>query len=209
MRIGFDVDGVLSQFNDPFIALIKERTGIQLPPESDSYPDTWNYDLAGGVSTEQHRELWNEVAKSYNFFLRLKPYPEAVGLMQKLSAIETLHDLYFITSRPGGSAKFQSEAWLLKFFTLPTVLISSNKGPVVRGLNLDLFVDDKPENCNEVAEATEGKCLVLMPERPWNRNIIVDARVKRVKNLEKVLEGMLWPDGVPVGKLPLIRAEVA
>ena len=203
LRLGIDLDGVLSSFNEAFIPFVKERTGVELPPLSENYPDTWNYHTDAGVTPAQDAELWKAISESFNFWLRLKPLPESVELLKKLAVLETQHDYYFITSRPGATAKFQSEAWLVKWFTLPTVLIAKAKGPIAKSLKLDLFIDDKPENCNEVVDATDGKCIVLMPERPYNRNIIVDHRVQRVKNLEKVLGQILWPNGVPIGKLPL------
>jgi uncharacterized HAD superfamily protein len=197
MRVGIDVDGVLAEFNAGFIALVKEKLGVELPPVSENYPDTWNYDIEAlkvhygdeQRAKEASRELWGTIAASHSFWMKLQPISQP--LLYKLADVAAMHTFYFITSRPGGSAKFQTEAWLLKWFALPTVLIASDKGPVAKSLGLELFIDDKPENANEVAEATEGKCLVLMPERPWNRNVVTDARVARVKNLEKALSHVL------------------
>lgn len=201
MRIGFDVDGVLADFNASFVQLVKEQTGVQLPELSDHYPAEWDYHLSAGVSREQDSQLWKHITESFNFWMRLSPLAEGARIMKALAGVETAHDVYFITSRPGATAKFQTEAWLLKFFALPTVLIAKDKGPLVKSLKLELFVDDKPENCNEVVEATDGKCITLMPDRPYNRNRIVDYRVKRVKNLEGILEKMLWSETMPLGRL--------
>jgi hypothetical protein len=51
----------------------------------------------------------------------------------------------------------------------PVVHFTQNgKGEVVRNLGIQLFVDDRYENCEEVAENSQA--LVLMPNRPYNRS---------------------------------------
>lgn len=205
LNVALDIDGFLASFNASFINLIKEKTGHQLPPESDSYPPVWNYHVQpdGPLTKEEALEMFQvHIGQSHNFWLKLQPYPEGERIMKALSAIETVHDIYFITDRIGASAKFQTEAWLMKWFTLPTVIIARDKAPVIKALNIDLYVDDKPENCNAAVEATDGKTVVLMPDRPYNRNIITDYRVKKVKDVEKVLGQMLgFGENVPLGRL--------
>lgn len=200
MRIGFDVDGVLADFVSAHSELIKEKTGVELPAQSDSFPDIWSYDKRA-LGEEKAREVFGEIANSFNFWMRLAPLPEGERILKQLSQIETSHQLYFITNRMGKTAKFQTEAWLLKWFQLPTVLIAADKAPIIKSLGLELYIDDRPETCSEVAEATDGKTLVLMPERPYNRNVIVDYRVTRVKNLERALGAMLWPQAPELGRL--------
>src|SRR6185503_12196181 len=49
-----------------------------------------------------------------------------------------------------------------------TVFITQDKKSVlVRELNIGLFVDDRHENCHDVASETEA--VVFMPHRPYNQ----------------------------------------
>jgi len=84
-------------------------------------------------------------------------------------------DVYFITSRPGIDAKIQTEDWLYNAgYPHATVLISSAKGLCAQALKLDVYIDDRWENCVDVA-TTSLKTKVFLLDRPWNRGNNPDA----------------------------------
>lgn len=169
MKLGFDLDGVLADFNTAFIELIRQQTGIVLPRPSATYPDVWNYHVAGGVTPEQEIALWNTIGHS-QFWGTLHAYPETLEVLDKLTKLRFEgHDIYFVTSRPGEKAKFLTERWLsLHGMNNPTVLVTSDKGPVVQGLGLEAFIDDKPENLTEIDKASPSTRLYLY-DAPYNR----------------------------------------
>lgn len=164
MKLGIDIDGVLADFNTSFIHLVKQQTGIQLPPVSDTYPDTWSYHRAGGVTEKQDNALW-EFIKTSSFWGQLLPMKGALDALERLNSLSVDgHDIYFITARPGKLAKFFTDLWLQRHgMVFPTTLVTSNKGPVVVGLGLDIFVDDKPENNLEVLT----HCELAKVRAPW------------------------------------------
>lgn len=170
MIIGIDVDGILADFNSSFIPLIKQLFNIELPPASDTYPNTWYYDIAGGVSKEQSREAWKLIAQSRNFWLDLSPYPETNKFLRMIS--NRHDDIYFVTQRPGKTAKFQTETWLKRngFHGHPTVLVSGNKGIICNCLGVNLYIDDKNENCVDVVRDSPNTVCYRVP-RPWNNAI--------------------------------------
>lgn len=170
MRIGCDLDGCLTDFNSAFIELIQKETGIQLPSPSATYPTVWNYHRAGGVSAQQSDAIWDYI-KSSSFWATLHPLKGALDAVQVLDFMTRAgHDVYFITSRPGTFAKYHTETWLkLAGMSNPTVLIADDKGPVVAGLQLDVFIDDKPENIVDAVTA-----------RPAVRAYVIDAPYNRV-----------------------------
>jgi uncharacterized HAD superfamily protein len=142
VKFGIDMDGVVADFVKGYNALAKAELGIDLP-----YPaPEWNWHKLGGITSKQNNQLWDYI-KSSMFWGTLFPLPGAVEALERLNEISKRHDIYFITTRPGTLAKFLTEMWL-KFHGMdtPTVLVTDNKAPVVRGLGLDVFVDDKPEN---------------------------------------------------------------
>lgn len=165
----WDIDGVLADFNNAYRDIILELTGLELPPITNDYPTKWNYHEDVFITKKDLNKVWNYI-KTTSFWEKLKPYPECrealIGIKeQRLNG----DDIYFITSRPGRYAKRQTERWLQsQGFSDPTVLISSNKGPVCAGLGVDVFIDDKPENCEEVALACPNSDVFLL-DRPYNR----------------------------------------
>lgn len=190
MKLGIDVDGVLADFHSHHIPLIERITGIKLPPVSDTYPDVWDYHIAGGVTKAQEKLIWAEI-KSTQMWASLNPLPGAIEALSRLNALRyTGVESYFITSRSGRMAKFYTEMWLnFHGMSSPTVLISSDKGPVVSGLALDVFVDDRPENIQEVAYQAPTTNLYLV-DQPWNRDFESKqgTRFERVRSLGEVLD---------------------
>ena len=169
MIVGVDVDGVVAAFNPGYIALVKEMTGVELPPESDTYPDTWYYPQAAGVTKEQDKELWKHIRFSKDFWFNLKPYPDAVGVLVRLKWLGA--DIYFVTQRVGDAAKRQTERWLHKSgFPEPTVLVTGSKGAVCKALSITHYIDDKIENCEDVRD-TSPNTKGYMLKRPWNKPV--------------------------------------
>src|SRR5207247_11337260 len=78
-------------------------------------------------------------------------------------------DVYFLTSRPGMCAKFQTECWLfgqgMKIPYIPTVLILNHgKADVVTALKLDAMIDDRPDNLMNLPST----CRKFLFKRPYN-----------------------------------------
>lgn len=191
MRIGADLDGCLVNFNEAYRDLIKLKTGIILPEMGTDYPDCWDYAEVAGVRGKLRNMVWDHIKQDANkFWAHLPPY---VGTKDALRMLANLRyegdDIYFITSRPGHGAKAQTEYWLLnQGFSCPTVLISSDKGSVAKGLELDVFCDDKPENCAEVHLASP-KTTVYMIRQPYNRlyNTANDSPIVSADSVVEVL----------------------
>jgi uncharacterized HAD superfamily protein len=189
VKIGIDIDGVLSNFNRGFIDLIEKETGKTLPALDDTYPDEWNYHKRW-VTPEQDKKIWAEIRTSM-FWFELEPYAQTPITLVRLRELRAQgHEIYFITTRPGELAKLDTEQWLKKWgMSNPTVLIAGNekaKGQLAAGLGLDAFIDDKPENCEQVVAATrilhgedaqggflinhvEYPCQVFLVDQPYNR----------------------------------------
>ena len=187
-KLGFDLDGVLVDWNSAFIALMIQLTGRDLfPPRPFDIP-TWNYPTHYGYTTAEVSYVWTDIKASPYFWQSLKPY-ETTG-----DALRAIHDrwrqnddLYFITSRPGIDAKKQTENWLRMhwpMYTVPplTVLISSHKGLCAKALHLDAYIDDKDTNvCDVVRE--HATCRTFLLDRPWNRDLEWPDRIQSVTDM--------------------------
>lgn len=187
MRIGVDVDGVLADFNSGFVSLAEKTYGITRPSGfMETWPSTWDYmepDL--GLTGGQISELWELIKASPSWWETLDPLPNAVQDLVYLDmmTLSRLHDVYFITTRVGLHVKSQTERWLsLMGFWQPTVLISKgDKGPIARGLDLNVLIDDKPENLDSVVTATSGRCACFLFSAPWNHGDYAYVRTTTVR----------------------------
>ena len=180
MRIGFDIDGPLALFMEPFMEIIIEQTGKNLfLPIDITDPPAYDFAAHRGYTRKEIRTVWDVIVKDASFWTTLSRNPELdandyelLGLFQLL-CIE--HDVYFITNRSGNRAKAQTEAWLKRMLDIytPTVLLSSDKtgvdkGLMINALKLHTYIDDKIENVRSVC-AYAPKCRTYLLDRAYNQ----------------------------------------
>lgn len=173
MRIGFDVDGVLADFNTSFIERCIEVTGKDLfPPRPFEIP-TWHYpQLYGYTEAEMdfvNGPVWGSVKSDPTFWRFLPGYDWTPEVLDALRGLQNNgHDIYFVTDRAGVNPKRQTEDFLRALgFHFPTVLISGKKALVAEALRLDLYVDDRFENAVSVGQGVPA-CKTFLLNRPWN-----------------------------------------
>lgn len=181
MRIGCDIDGVLADFNTAFIDRVIAVTGRDLFPPRPFDITTWNYPQAYGYTADEVSAVW-ETINADRFFWRNLPRYESTFADLDYLAKQMLwfgSDVYFITARPGPTAKEQTEHWLRTHWpslVVPslTVLISSEKALCAVALNLDVYIDDRRENVQSVAVARGSKTRTFVMDRPWNRDPVLE-----------------------------------
>jgi hypothetical protein len=160
MKLAFDVDGCLAWFTAGYAALIRQTSGRDLlTPEMIANPPCWNWDLAAGYTKEEVNAAWHQITHVRDdFWLNLPNIPGLdAEFFLHLDDIVAEEDVYFLTHRAGKRAKHQTEEWLFnQGITNPTVLLTGDKLPILRSLNVDVFIDDKPETLNAVG-ATDVK----------------------------------------------------
>jgi uncharacterized protein len=185
VRIGFDIDGVLADFNTSFIALVKEVTGRDLFPP-DYWPHTWDYPQALGYSQEEVSAVWDRIKAGGTFWNQLAPLPDMEVLAKWMRMpgeppTQGYHEFYFITSRMGRNVKLQTEEWLDGQFEFAghTVLISSEKGAIAKALKLNYYVDDRAENILDVMKESPTTISFLV-DQPWNRHVNIALRIRSI-----------------------------
>lgn len=181
LRLGFDCDGVLSDFSKCYL-----EWAAEMWPDFKPLPE-WDF----GLTKSQQDVLWAEIKATENFWLKL----EAIGT-SKLREADSKHTLIFVTSRvpsAGASIERQTAMWLnWKFDVLwPTVIVVNHwheKPALFRDLRLDAFIDDKQETV--LAMLRKGQDAYVF-DQPWNREENFPNRVKSIEEYISSVEAKL------------------
>ena len=168
MLVGLDVDGVVADFLGPFLRFVERTTGCgPIAPETVvdlSYKDH-------PIITEAVLErCLAALADEPDFFDRLVPLLQPPE-WRALDALSRASRLVFITHRQasmGRDVERLTRDWLLRHgVSEPVVHCTADyKSKLVADLGVEIFVDDRPENCLDVAEKT--RAAVYMPRRRYN-----------------------------------------
>jgi hypothetical protein len=181
LRLGFDMDGVLADLN---AALVREAMrlfpGLELRPSAadvsvspgaadPSAPEGDPAEVtppALSLTRRQERQLWDAVRAIPNFWETL-PETEP-GIVSRLAstARERRWEVMFLTSRPrtlGDPVQLQSQRWLERHgFSLPALfVVSTARGRIAHALELEVIVDDRPENCLDVALESKARAILV------------------------------------------------
>jgi hypothetical protein len=180
LRIAFDMDGVLADMESALVEQADALSGgaarrpAQRPnePAADEAASAGAPDLVEPVAARlrmtprQQRRLWERVASIENFWQTLNEIEP--GTVAKLHALSVEHrwEVIFLTKRPataGATAQIQTQRWLeARGFLLPSVyVVQRSRGQIAAALALDFVVDDRPENCLDVAVDSKAKPILV------------------------------------------------
>ena len=156
IRVGFDVDGVIANFNKAFRQTATEADGVG-PHEGGPRP----------LTAELTKRVWNEIARTPQWWLRLEPFePEQLARLYEISRSRRW-EVYFLTTRPssaGETTQFQTQWWLeSNGFPMPSVVtVPGSRGDAANAIKLDIVVDDRLTNCVDIIAASRAKAILLM-----------------------------------------------
>jgi uncharacterized HAD superfamily protein len=185
MIVGLDIDGVLADFLPPFLKLLEARAG-RGPIQVESITDP-SFVSHPYISNEMISDCMIEVSYDSRFWQNLEPLATAPQwqILEELSRDERLVFVTHRYERGTYSIREITCDWLKKHgIKNPVVYFTqSYKSELVRELKIELFVDDRHENCLDVAEKTDA--VVMMPHRSYN-NSFEHPKVQRIQDLEEL-----------------------
>lgn len=179
MRLGFDLDGTVADLQG---ALAREARRLFPDIDPGALPRSIaaNAESAGAegetesapvfsmsaLTQRQQRELWNAACARVNFWETLDEIePGSLARLSQL-ARELRWEVIFLTSRPetrGDTAQLQSHRWLAaRGFEMPSVfVVHGSRGKIAASLHLDVLVDDRPENCLDIAIDSSARAILV------------------------------------------------
>ncbi len=121
------------------------------------------------MTSRQQRRLWRHVETIENFWETLAELEP--GVIKRLAALahDRRWEIIFLTKRPesaGATAQVQTQTWLeAKGFVLPSVfVVQGSRGRIAAALDLDIVIDDRPENCLDVAVDSRARAILVWRE---------------------------------------------
>lgn len=184
MRIAFDIDGVLADWNSAFRDLLEEQTRKKpkvWPPDKWAWPN----DYCTGA--EIHN-AWGYIDSTRGtWWADLEPLYKGSGASERKALIDLSkhHDLYFMTARYGAGVKRVTEGWIEDYYAIwPTVLVGLDpqaKAAVMKALDIDVMVDDRPENVIAAYRVDIDHPIIY--DQPWNKEMGWSEKTSTVRRL--------------------------
>jgi len=172
LKLGFDIDGVISDFVGYFAKVVGRHYGLSLV-ETDFY--CYDLDLILGITKEQRNRFITT-----GLFRNLEPVPGAKTALRKLKSEG--HDIFILTSRGEHLTKVTKD-WLRNNEIPYSRLMTLNGGEKhLADVDLDLVVED---NLAEAIGLTK-RFEVLLFDRPWNRSLNAERLFKRVHSWNEI-----------------------
>jgi hypothetical protein len=174
LRIGFDLDGTLADMESALaresILLFGPESGEPDEPvepiEPSEHRERREPREPHHLTSRQQQHLWRHVNTIDNFWETLDE--SEPGIVARLASLATSRrwEIIFLTKRPetaGATAQVQTQRWLAaKGFPLPSVfVVQRSRGRIAASLELDLVIDDRPENCLDVVVDSKARAILV------------------------------------------------
>ncbi|HUE86839.1 MAG TPA: hypothetical protein VMO26_12260 [Vicinamibacterales bacterium] len=181
LRVAFDLDGTIA---DMHVVLRKEAERLFAETElsasvepsgaevgSKDAPESVQVMSELHLTGRQQMRLWEHVKTIDNFWAGLPEMEPGIVARIAQTVATRRWEVIFLTTRPlvaGETVQIQSQRWLEAHgFRLPSVfVVQRSRGRIAEALELDAVVDDRAENCLDVAIDSKAKPILIWPGEP-------------------------------------------
>lgn len=185
MRIAFDLDGVITDFNTEYIKRLNKHFNKNY---SLGEPSSWNsYDQYKDFTPDMQNEMFELISNEKDFWRLIKPLNKG-NIHSIRDLISDGNVVYFVTNRCPNpdydSTLLQSNQWLLDHFIHSCgVILTKNKSEACKLLKLDYFLDDYTENVKNINNNSDTICYIL--DKKYNKEY---KTIYRVKSIDEYIE---------------------
>lgn len=193
MNLGFDIDGVISDFVRSFVKVVKEHYGLTVT-EANIYCHDLN--LVLGISKRDTVKLIRETL--------LDDLVLISGAKKTLVKLESEgHQIFVLTARPNDLGDV-TKSWLKKKGIPYSRLIQLNEGEkYLAEVDLDLIVEDNLEDAIGWSQKVKN---VLVYDHPWNQSLNIKGLVKRVYSWNDIYREIQQLKDVASSKVPFLTS---
>lgn len=169
-RILIDMDDSIVDMKGPWIERYNQDHGTNYTGD-----DMEEWDIV-----EKFGPCMYDYLQEEGFFINLKPYPYAIGVLERLS---WSHELIIVTSSVLGHSMKEKGEWCAKHlpFLPPENFIIAKKKYLVNG---DVLYDDGPHNIEEFPGIT------IAMRHPHNKDSDPDYWVTSLLQLEEIIDDL-------------------
>jgi uncharacterized protein len=184
MKFGFDIDDTLINLREHAFHLYNQKMNQHIPLAVFHQLERVEIHEPFGLTDEQGRDMWN-MSLDEIYYTTCPPFPNAVELLQELE--RDGHEIYYITSRPKSHGE-RTKVWM-KNLGFPVNdaqffygMKDEEKITIIKELELDYYVDDKPDVLNTLLKETKTK--VLVKNQSYNQHV----QLPRISELSEIKE---------------------
>lgn len=161
------------------------------PPQEDEATNLAMQELH--LTARQQMQLWDHVKKQENFWQTLPELEPGIIARIAKAARDRRWEVIFLTTRPataGDLVQHQSQVWLdAHGFQFPSVyVVQRSRGKIADALGLDAFVDDRPENCLDIAVESKAKVILVWHGNP--KDVPTGAKRLGVQPVQTIAEAI-------------------
>lgn len=180
LRVAFDLDGTIADMHAALRQVARDLFAVDQSAASDrpdnqpttgEEPETTAAISQLPLTARQQVQLWDQVKTIENFWTGLRELEP--GIVARIASVSAKRrwEVLFLTTRPlvaGDTVQTQSQRWLHAHgFPFPSVfVVHRSRGRIADALQLDAVVDDRPENCLDVAVESKARPILIWPSNP-------------------------------------------
>lgn len=187
MRIGFDLDGVVYDFQGALKEIL--ATEFDFPPAEMPPATHWHFYKDWDMTADEFVYFITQSTERYGLFDYADPINDADNVIRTLH--NAGHSIHIVTDRDWGrmgEAQAQTVAWL-KGHSIPydSLTFTATKEIV----KVDYHIDDKPSNVTAMdASGAQGYLL----SRPWNWECVTVNRLADLWQYLEIIDPSLWKE---------------